>query len=178
MLEGPFLTASLERCRRILEDKPTPLSRTREGVILLDVILDIFSRFCETKEAEKRKDQTKLRQRWLIEEHIGTRYHAPDGLAGLAKKLFLSQRQTRKLVRQFFGEDYKTLIIRQRMEMAQILLEERENTLEEVAESVGYRSYSGFHLAFVRTFGQSPGEYRRAALEKEYGRRNRDQSHS
>ena len=160
-LESPLISASLERCRALLAEERSPLRDTREGVILLDVILDVLGRFETEKEGISYRDNTKLRQRWLIEEYIGTRYHAADGLKGLANKLYLSQRQTRKLVRQFFGEDYKALIIRQRMEMAQILLESNESSLEEIGESVGYRSYSGFHLAFVRSFGLSPGEYRR-----------------
>ena len=144
----------------MLADDKDPMAQTREGVILLDVVLDIFRRVSEGKSVPLRQNQTKQRQKWLIEEHIFTRYHAPEGLEGLAKKLYLSPRQTRKLVKSFYGEDYKTLIIRQRMEMAQIFLVSPKWSLEEVAEKVGYRSYSGFHLAFVRQFGVTPGQYR------------------
>ena len=136
------------------------MAQTREGVILLDVVLDVLRRLSAGKSVPLAQNQTKQRQKWLIEEHIFTRYHAPEGLEGLAQKLYLSPRQTRKLVKSFYGEDYKTLIIRQRMEMAQMFLESQKLSLEEVAELVGYRSYSGFHLAFVRQFGVTPGQYR------------------
>ena len=160
ILRDNAVSAAMERWRSILEDEKDPMAQTREGVILLDVVLDIFRRVSEGKSVPLRQNQTKQRQKWLIEEHIFTRYHAPEGLEGLAQKLYLSPRQTRKLVKSFYGEDYKTLIIRQRMEMAQIFLESRKWSLEEVAEKVGYRSYSGFHLAFVRQFGITPGQYR------------------
>ena len=160
ILRDHAVSAAMERWRSILEDEKDPMAQTRQGVILLDVILDIFRRLAEGKSVPLRQDQTKQRQKWLIEEYIFTRYHDPEGLEGLAKKLYLSPRQTRKLVKSFYGEDYKTLIIRQRMEMAQIFLASQKWSLEEVAEKVGYRSYSGFHLAFVRQFGITPGAFR------------------
>lgn len=160
ILKDAVISAAMERWRSILEDDKDPMAQTREGVVLLDVVLDVFRRLSEGKSVPLRQDQTKQRQKWLIEEHIFTRYHAPEGLEGLAQKLFLSPRQTRKLVKSFYGEDYKTLIIRQRMEMAQIFLKSQKWSLEEVAEKVGYRSYSGFHLAFVRQFNMTPGEFR------------------
>lgn len=160
ILKDAAISAAMDRWRSILEDDKDPMGQTREGVALLDVVLDIFRRLSEGKSVPLRQNQTKQRQKWLIEEHIFTRYHAPEGLEGLAQKLYLSPRQTRKLVKSFYGEDYKTLIIRQRMEMAQIFLESQQLSLEEVAEKIGYRSYSGFHLAFVRQFGITPGQYR------------------
>lgn len=160
ILKDPAVSAAMDRWRSILEDDKDPMAQTREGVILLDVVLDVFRRLSEGRSVPLGQNQTKQRQKWLIEEHIFTRYHAPEGLEGLAQKLYLSPRQTRKLVKSFYGEDYKTLIIRQRMEMAQIFLESKKLSLEEVAEKIGYRSYSGFHLAFVRQFGITPGQYR------------------
>ena len=162
ILCDPTIENAMERLRKILENESDPMGDTREGILLLDVILSIFGRLsAKGKTPPKKQSQTKLRQKWLIEEHIFTRYHDPDGLEGLAGKLYLSQRQTRKLVKHFYGEDYKTLIVRQRMEMAQLLLESPTLSLEEASEKVGYRSYSGFHLAFVRSFGITPGEYRK-----------------
>ena len=160
ILKDAAISAAMVRCRSVMEDDRDPMAQTREGVILLDVVLDVFRRLSEGRSVPLAQNQTKQRQKWLIEEHIFTRYHAPEGLEGLAQKLYLSPRQTRKLVKSFYGEDYKTLIIRQRMEMAQIFLESRKLSLEEVAEKIGYRSYSGFHLAFVRQFGITPGQYR------------------
>ncbi|MBR3837366.1 MAG: helix-turn-helix domain-containing protein [Clostridia bacterium] len=160
IFQDPWICGAMERCKSVLEDEADPIQETREGVILLDVILELFRRLSKGMGLHRRTGERELRQKWLIEEHIWTRYHAPDGLKGLAEKMFLSQRQTRKLVKQFYGEDYKTLIVRQRMEMAQIYLQSHTLSLEEVGEKIGYRSYSGFHLAFVRTFGMTPGEYR------------------
>ena len=88
-------------------------------------------------------------------------------MEGLAKTLFLSERQTRKLVKKFMGEDYKNIIIRRRMELAEIYLANPDKSLEEIAWQVGYSSYSGFQLCFKRYFGVTPSERRRELLESE-----------
>jgi len=160
VFRDPFNTAAMDRFARILGEAESPMRENRIGTLLLGVIMDLLGRRPGDARAEKRQNNTKFRQKWLIEEYIITQYFAPEGLAGLAEKLYLSERQTRKLVRSFYGEDYKTLIVRQRMEIAQLYLESRTLSLEKIAEKIGYRSYSGFHLAFVRTFGITPGQYR------------------
>lgn len=82
----------------------------------------------------------------------------------MAQALFLSQRQTRKLVKQFLGEEFKTAIIRRRMELAEIYLHDSDKTLDEIAYEVGYRSYSGFELSFKRYFGIIPKKKRAEIL--------------
>ena len=77
----------------------------------------------------------------------------------------LAVKQSRKLVRKFLGEDFKSVIVRRRMELAMIYLANPEKSLEEIAWQVGYRSYSGFQLCFKRYFGVSPSEKRRELLE-------------
>jgi AraC-like DNA-binding protein len=166
IVESETLNLAMERCEGLLREEDGVLRNSREGVLLLDVILSVLGSDGAEKNSVRSKEQTRSRQKWLIEEYVGTRYHAADGLEGLAKKLYLSQRQTRKLVRRFFGEDFKALMVRQRMDVARIFLESEDLSLEEIAESVGYRSYSGFHLAFVRSFGRTPGEYRKRAREE------------
>ncbi len=165
VFESDFISSTLNRYRKIVADEKDPMQETRGGLLLLDVILEIFRTLSEGMNFPVHS-QNKVRQKWLIEEHIWSRFYTSEGLEGLAKKLYLSPRQTRKLVKQFYGEDYKTLIVRQRMETAELLLQSRDLALEEIAEKVGYRSYSGFHLAFVRTFQITPGEYRENLRKK------------
>ncbi len=151
----------LERCKNIIHDDNTTIEQTLEGVILLNAVLEVFKALFNYKEIVHKRQQNKQQQKWLIEEYITNFYHFPDGISGLASQLFLSERQTRRIVKQFFGEEYKTLIIRQRMETAQILLTSSGLTLDEIATKIGYKSYSGFHMAFTNHFGITPGEYRK-----------------
>ena len=154
----PQVYDCLLQCRQLRNSAPSSLSHTRQGMLLLNAtlsMLDILSPSLCNSHAEKHN-----RQRWIIEEYIEHHFAEANGIDGLAAELFLSTRQTRKLVSKFMGEDYKTIVIRRRMELAEIYLQEKEKTLEEIAWLVGYRSYSGFQLCFKRHFGVTPSQFR------------------
>ncbi len=156
------VSGAMNRFLAVFNDPKAALQEDRMGTILLEVVLEVFRRFAPPKKAVQRTDRQRSWQRWIIEEHIGCCYHLPNGLENLAQKLYLSHRQTRKLIHQFYGTGYKELIMRERMEMARLLLRSTRFTLEEIAEKVGYSSYSGFHLAFIKVNGQTPGDYRKS----------------
>ena len=149
----------------------------RLGVMLLDVIfelLDIVKRTGREKQQkdlrkskENRDKEKRVRQEpsWIIEEYLLQHFRDPEGLAGLAAQLYLSERQTRNLVKKYYGQEYKTLIIKQRMEFADMLLSDTTRSLEEIAEEVGYRSYSGFYQAYTKYFGISPSDRRQKISE-------------
>ena len=50
-----------------------------------------------------------------------------------------------------------------RLHLAGSMLRDGERKLREIAEAVGYESESAFSKAFRRTFGASPGSWRRSA---------------
>ena len=142
-----------------------PLFEQLQGSLLMGVVLELFSSMPGKQSYIRHSGNRVLRQKWIIEDYIATAFADQEGLEGLANRLFLSQRQTRHLVRQFLGEDYKTLIIRRRMELADIFLEDMNKSLEDIAREVGYSSYSGFNLAFKRYFGITPKDRRQALHE-------------
>lgn len=150
-------------CSRL--DDEEALGRIRQGGLLLNVALELLSRTDRARELTVRDQSNSKKQKWVIEEYIEDHYTDDAGIEGLAKALYLSERQTRKLVRRFLGEDYKSIIIRRRMELADIYLQDPEKTLEEIAWQVGYRSYSGFQLSFKRFFGTTPSDRRRRLQE-------------
>lgn len=165
VLKEKYITDAMERCLTVFENETEPLYEERLGTILLDVVWDVFRRFAPEKRGTPLTDRLRSRQRWLIDEHIGCCYHLPNGLEVLAEKLYLSHRQTRKLILQFYGTGYKELILKERMSMACLLLRSTALPLEEIAEKVGYSSYSGFHIAFTKTMGATPGNYRKNKQE-------------
>ena len=128
---------------------------------MMSIVLQLCSRQMQTQPPVAQENSHVLRQKWIIEEYIEQHFTDSQGLEGLAEALYLSQRQTRILVRRFFGEDYKSIIIRRRMELAEFYLEDESKSLEEVASLVGYSSYSGFQLCFKKYFGITPSEVRK-----------------
>lgn len=157
----------VEQCRRLCGHTQTPLLELRQGIHFIGVALNLMSKVLGVQETAVATDSLALRQRWIIEDYIGQHYTDNAGIDGLAKALFLSQRQTSTLVKRFFDEDYKTVIIRRRMELAEIYLQDPDKRLDEIAYEVGYRSYSGFELCFKRYFGMTPQQKRTQLKQKE-----------
>jgi len=136
------------------------LSKTRRGLLFLEVICELTELLSEQIDISSDKELNEQKQKWIIEDHIANRFYYNEGIAALAAKLYLSEKQTRTLVKKFFGKDYKSLILSQRMELAEMMLQDENFSLEKIAEEVGYHSYSGFYLAYTGYFGVSPSEKR------------------
>lgn len=158
IIQDENVNAFLQQCRQLRIDEPSSLSHPRQGILLLSAILAIFDNLSQN--LPNNHEENHNQRRWVIEEYIEHHFTDDNGLEGLAEELFLSTRQTRKLVQKFLGEDFKSIIVRRRMELAEIYLQDREKSLEEIAWLVGYRSYSGFQLCFKRHFGMTPSQYR------------------
>ena len=75
-------------------------------------------------------------------------------------QLNLSRRQTDRTVQRLFGESYQSLIKTRRLQQAKLLIQQSDMPFTEIAEKVGYHSYTGFYLALKNHFEQSPDELR------------------
>lgn len=165
LFEDPEAFRSVEQSRRLHQQEDSFLSRTRHGMLLLDAVLQLFSKVADMQQPAEQLAPRSDRQRWIIEQYIERNFSGSASIDGLARELYLSQRQTRKLVHKYLGTDYKTIIIARRMELAQILLRDTDKSLEEIAWQVGYKSYSGFQLCFKSHFGITPSEMRKRLSE-------------
>ena len=79
----------------------------------------------------------------------------------LAQDISLSTRQLSRVFADVYGMSFTEKLAEVRLHRAAQLLEETKLSIEEVALSVGYKSYSGFNRAFVKYFGTKPLEYRK-----------------
>lgn len=157
----------VEQCRQLCRQTQGPLLELRQGMHFMNMALNLMSSVQGVPTKIPAVDPLTLRQKWIIEDYITQHYTDNTGIEGLAKVLYLSERQTSTLVKRFFGEDYKTIIIRHRMELAEIYLQDPNKWLDEIAYEVGYRSYSGFELCFKRYFGMTPQQKRTQLKQKE-----------
>ena len=151
----------LERCRRLRQEQNSSLTEVHQGMLLLSIVLELFGSLPSQHITPRIQSSKAQQQKWLIEEYIERHFADNGGLGDLARNLYLSERQTRSLVRQFLGDDFKKIILRRRMELAEIYLHDPQKPMEEISRQVGYTSYSGFNLAFKRHFGITPREYRK-----------------
>lgn len=154
------------QCRGLCKQEQGPLLELRQGMQFINMALNLMSSVRGVPTQSPVEDPLALRQKWAIEDYITQHYFDNTGIEGLAKALYLSQRQTSTLVKRFFGEDYKAIITRRRMELAEIYLQNPDKPLDEIAYEVGYRSYSGFELCFKRYFGITPTKKRMQILSE------------
>ena len=80
----------------------------------------------------------------------------------LAREISLSKRQLSRVISDIYGMSFKEKLVEVRLYRAAQLLEQTELNIDKIALAVGYRSFSGFHRAFVNYFGCTPFEYRKS----------------
>lgn len=98
-----------------------------------------------------------------IEQFMQRNFAAGITQEDLARELCISRRQlSRILPRLYEGATFQKKLDEIRMHHALQHLLLTDTPVESIALLVGYTSASGFFVAFKRTFGISPGAYRRA----------------
>lgn len=86
---------------------------------------------------------------FIIDEFFARHYHKDVTCGDLAKELCLSRKQTERLVEKYTGNNFRGEIVKRRLEAARRLELETGGKLSqsEIAQRVGYQSYSGFWKA-------------------------------
>ncbi len=87
-------------------------------------------------------------------------------LAELSRNLRLSDVQTRRVVKQYYGVSYQERLIQAKIERSKFLMASTDLSLKSVAEQCGYSSYHAFFKAFTARTGQTPSQYRQFLTEE------------
>ncbi|WP_236246742.1 AraC family transcriptional regulator [Streptomyces sp. CC210A] len=91
---------------------------------------------------------------------IATRFAEPWTIESLAREVGMSRSAFTAAFRDLVGEAPARHLTGRRMQEAARLLCETSLPQSAVPQRVGYQSAVGFHLAFRKWFGKTPGEYR------------------
>ena len=86
-------------------------------------------------------------------------------LPNLANRLNLSQRQTQRLLKDYYGQTFQQKKKRAQLSAAVTLLQEDTLSITEIADRLGFSSPEHFANTFKKIFGISPSTYR-----KQHGR--------
>jgi AraC family transcriptional regulator len=92
-----------------------------------------------------------------VEEHVGEQI----SLATLARLARLSQHHFCRAFKKSFGIPPHQYHVERRIERAKAMLADRANSVTDVALSLGYSQSSAFSVAFRKTTGRTPKEFRR-----------------
>ena len=96
-----------------------------------------------------------------VMEFILNHFDDPElSVNSLAERFHLHPVYLNRIFRKEVNDTISHYIITVRMNNAAQLLTSSELSTGEVAERVGYRTYSNFHLTFRNVFGCTPGQYR------------------
>jgi AraC-like DNA-binding protein len=109
---------------------------------------------------EKPEDHPYRRLRPAV-AHIHKHFRSKITIGELASLCHQSERQFRRCFTQIFRNSPKEYMIRLRFQTAKDLLHNTTNSIEEIAEYVGYDSIYNFSKDFKNQFGVSPREWRR-----------------
>lgn len=96
----------------------------------------------------------------IIEEYFLYEYKSLS-LDELAGRLFLSPRQTQRLLLEYYGKTFQEKKAQARMSAAAILLGDKTNSISAISEALGYSSPEQFSTAFKKFYGMSPRDYRK-----------------
>ncbi len=105
---------------------------------------------------EARETDPRFREMFAyIQEHFST-----VTLAELAGQFHLSQPYLSKYIKERAGSTFVEILTEIKMEKACALLAEKERTVEEIAEQVGYPSVEHFSRRFKQRYGKTPVQFR------------------
>lgn len=110
------------------------------------------------------RQKTEQRRKALLasaQRVIRERYSEVDlALGDIAGDVGCSPRQLQRVFRELAGTDFRSALLRVRMEQAHQLLSRKKHnlTVRATARAVGYRQASGLRQAFVRFYGYNPSE--------------------
>ena len=91
---------------------------------------------------------------------IGDFIYRNRTLPELADYMHLSCRQTQNEIHRITGENFKKLILDQRMMLANLLIDNSNLPLSEIANYVGYTSYGSFYTVYREYYGFGPQKKR------------------
>lgn len=97
-----------------------------------------------------------------IFDFIEAHYHQPIGLHDVAQSVGYSAAYLTDLVRRKTGHSVHRWITKRRMVAACSLLIETDQSIDCIAEAVGYRNRWCFFRLFRKNFGMTPGDWRSA----------------
>jgi AraC-like DNA-binding protein len=88
------------------------------------------------------------------------RYGEDLTIEDLASQLYLSTKQTNRIIKQFYGTSFKQKLLTTRIQIAMELLTTSDLSVESISEQVGYSSIYNFCKVFKQRSGLTPGQYR------------------
>lgn len=161
----PAGTPVARECRRLLDEAPPQLNLDHRGHVLRVAASVLSSEFNSVR--------TQRPGFLNLEEQIGQVFESLSidevlnlSVGELAVKFSCSRRHLNRLFHQYFGLSVAALRMEMRLLKAVSLLRDPSAKIINVAEQCGFNHLGLFNTCFRKRFGNSPGEWRKAAASR------------
>ncbi len=119
----------------------------------------IFRYMSRSKTDENKNGVFRLAPQIL--QYIEDNYHRKISLHELARECFYNPSYFGQLFKECFGQTPTEFIAQKRLEKAKLLLEEENNSIESISQSIGFKDLKQFYKLFKDYTGITPAEYRK-----------------
>lgn len=121
----------------------------------------------EQVESENRRTARKSKELvQQIEEYISRHLRESDlTVSDIADMMYLNKDYLNRVFRKEKGISISQYLIQERMKVAAVLLEDEKNTVNMVAEQVGYHNYPYFATSFKRYYHCTPSQYQKEYID-------------
>ncbi len=97
----------------------------------------------------------------IIDNIISKEYMNKITLGYVADRLFLSERQTARIIKKAYNQSFSELLLSRRLTVASVMLTTTGEKVSGIAESTGFRTENYFFSCFRKRFGMTPICYRK-----------------
>ncbi len=129
---------------------------------LAELLLTIRKTQMDSQPASTGPEENELSRISVLEQLINSCFTKPVTVEQIAEKMYISSRQLSRIIKTHYGTTLHELIIARRIAVAEHLLGTTDLTMEEIAETIGFGSRTGFYREFVKRHGVTPVQYRRS----------------
>ena len=130
--------------------------------LIIDEMENMANEYCTkfSMYAKSLKNNNKNSDMKLVEEYIRNNYTRNLTIREISKKLYIHPNYLGHQINKWFGCSFNEYLHGLRMEKAKSLIENTNLKVHEIAERVGYSSYSNFLDQFVKKFSIKPSDYK------------------
>ncbi len=153
-----------------LEESDIPGKKYVIYSLLTVFLMDIFSnlRLVENSASAKKKKQDSKkfnhfneRQKYMIENCLADHFSDENPSEIIEILLNTSKRNAARIVYNLFGENISDLVLKYRMKIAKMYVENTNMPFNKISEKLGYKTYVAFFTAFKKYYGLSPDHYQK-----------------
>lgn len=155
----------LYQLQEIFKNK-TSRSQLKVESLLTLILLEVFDAWQIKFEQKQKTRSNRSDYIYIIEQTIGNDFNQDLSLKTLAKKLYLSEKQTSRFIRKEYGKTFSTLLNEKRLLVGKTLLKNTDMSVAEIINYLNFKTENYFFAQFKKKFGTTPLAYRKGKTPK------------